>query len=155
MGLCAALMSSCSGNTCYSESREVSPEGWSMDSALCFPVTFTPEILDETEDFQVNIMVRNDDRYAWQNLWLFIDRVAADSVAVRDTMEIFLSDNSGRWIGSGVGSLHTLSEVYIDTLHVDKPGEYVFGVKHGMRVENLDGICNIGLTVEKISHQKQ
>lgn len=153
LGLCAALLVSCSGDTCYSESREVSPDGWNMDSVLRFPVMFTPEILDETDDFRVNLMVRNDDGYAWQNLWLFIGRMGADSVAVRDTVEIFLSDNSGRWIGSGVGSLHTLSEVYIDTLHVDRPGEYLFEVRHGMRMENLDGICNIGLSVEKIAHQ--
>lgn len=153
LGLCATLLVSCSGDTCYSESREVSPDGWSMDSVLRFPVMFTPEILDETDDFRVNLMVRNDDGYAWQNLWLFIDRMGTDSVAVRDTVEIFLSDNSGRWIGSGVGSLHTLSEVYIDTLHVGRPGEYLFEVRHGMRMENFDGICNIGLSVEKIAHQ--
>ena len=96
------VLTSCSTGSIYQESISVPTEGWEIDSTAQFQV----EIVDASVPYDIEILTRNTSTYGYQNLWLFIDEQLPDGSNKRDTMEIYLADNRGRWLGSGMGSLY-------------------------------------------------
>lgn len=142
--LVALLLASCVDRAVvFDNSVAVNLFNWSCDSAVQFDV----EILDTTQTYQMGIRVRNQGDYAYQNLWLFVEQISPDSTVVNDTVQFFLADEYGRWLGSGVSSLHSNLYLYQDSLGFENSGTYTYRIKHGMRHEALSGIKDIGLKV--------
>ncbi len=135
----------CTRKSVYNEFIAMPPQGWNMDSLAVFRVEVTkPDV-----PHNLFIQVRNESRYPNSNLWLFIDVVSPDGHLQRDTLECQLADINGRWLGDGWGTLYTLQCPYRMNTKFATGGTYVFRVAHGMRHEDLQGITNIGLRVEK------
>lgn len=106
------------------------------------------EIEDNTIPYNLSLEIRNNNRYPYQNLWLFCVEEQPVGPVRRDTFECMLADEYGKWKGSGI-SIHHLS-VPIRTKHIfPHKGRYVFSVRQGMREEKLKGIEEIGLHIEK------
>lgn len=140
--LCVA----CSSRRIYTESVEVPAEGWAMDSALCFNIT--------VENTQVAtewiVFVRHTVDYAYQNFWLFLDLQAPDGSVVSDTVECYLADHRGRWLGNGWGALREMPILWKQSKDSLQAGAYTLKVRHGMRTEVLDDVKAIGLELKKI-----
>jgi gliding motility-associated lipoprotein GldH len=102
---------------------------------------------DSVAAYDVQLTVRHTNRYAYQNLWLFVD-VKQDSVLLRrDTIEAMVANERGEWLGSGV-SKYTLPLLYLENVLLQS-GEYEVVVQQGMREEVLRGITDLGLKVIK------
>lgn len=150
--LCAIIslaFISCDRNAVYSEVRDVDEDGWNKDSVVEF--TYNAEDIDADDYFTVSLLVRHSGTYPNQNLWLFVDKIMPDSTCVKDTTELFLADDFGRWRGSGIGSLYTMESVLTDSVKFDKAGKYIYRVRHGMRYDELNGICNIGVLIRRMT----
>ena len=90
--------------------------------------------------------------YQYSNLWLFVDCQTPDSIVVTDTVQYFLCDDYGKWIGkSSIGSLYTTTFLYQDSVKYSKPGSYKYSISQAMRHDILYGIANIGLKVVSIT----
>lgn len=138
------LFSSCvDRGVVFDESKSIEPFGWSADSVVSFEV----EIADTMQLYTIGARVRNLGNYQFQNLWLFVEELAPDSTVICDTVQFFLADNFGRWYGSGIGSLYSNLYLYRDSVHYSNPGVYTYTLRHGMRVDELSGINDIGLKV--------
>lgn len=138
------VLTSCSTGSIYQESISVPTEGWEIDSTAQFQV----EIVDASVPYDIEILTRNTSTYGYQNLWLFIDEQLPDGSNKRDTMEIYLADNRGRWLGSGMGSLYQLSTPFKQEYYFPGEGNYTFTIVQGMRQESLKGISDVGLRVK-------
>lgn len=136
-------MVACNANTLYDGSVRVANPTWHVDSVARFEIA----IEDTTLDYQSGILIRNSGDYAYQNLWLFIIEIAPDSTITCDTIQYFLADNYGRWLGSGIGSLYTNVYYYKEDLHYSKEGVYTYEIRQGMRDEELKGITNVGVQI--------
>ena len=136
-------MMACNTNTLYDNSMRVGNPAWHADSIARFEVA----IEDTTLDYQSGILIRNSGDYAYQNLWLFVTEIAPDSTITCDTIEYYLADNYGRWLGSGIGSLYTNIYYYKEDLHYSQEGVYTYEIRQGMREEELKGITNIGVQI--------
>ena len=139
----AIVMVACNSDIVYDGSVRVANPTWHADSVARFEIT----IEDTTSDYQSGILIRNSGDYAYQNLWLFITEIAPDSTITCDTIQYFLADNYGRWLGSGIGSLYTNIYYYKEDLHYSKEGVYTYEIRQGMRDEELKGITNIGMQI--------
>lgn len=140
-----ALLASCSKQSVYNEYKELPASGWSKDSTACFNVPIT----DTQQDYRVLVNVRNRGDYQTQNLWLFVSYQAPDKSIKKDTLECYLADNKGKWLGSGFGSMYDMPVLYIKNMKFAKAGNYKFCIKHGMRDSSLVGINDIGLEIQK------
>ena len=136
-------MVACNDNTIYSGSEHIPEDGWRIDSAY----TFSFDITDTTKTYQVELMVRNTPSYQYQNLWLFIKQVPPSFASINDTTQLFLADDFGKWVGSGIGSIYSAEYIYQDSLHFSQVGTYQYIIRHGMRTDSLMGIHDIGLSV--------
>ena len=140
------LFVACTSNDVYFQYKSVTPKGWSKDSLLTFDINIT----DTTSAYDVYVNVRNRGEYPYQNLWLFLSKTAPDSIQTKDSIECYLADQHGKWLGSGIGSVMEMPVLYRQNVHFKKAGIYKYKIVHGMRDSILVGINDIGMRVEKI-----
>lgn len=131
---------SCSDGTVYSEAKETNPAAW----AIADEVQFEADI--DAGTYRMDLLVRSNEQYAFQNLWLFVDTKIGNTLMKTDTIEGYLSDNFGRRTGQGIGSKRTNMFVVSDSV-VLADTTYRFTVRHGMRTDQLIGITDIGIVI--------
>jgi gliding motility-associated lipoprotein GldH len=141
------LISSCQNNDVFFNYKSIPLQGWSKDSVYTFNVV----VSDVSKAYNVYINVRNRGEYPHQNLWLFIHKISPDSIVSKDTINFYLADQRGKWLGSGVGASFEMPVIYQRNFHFPKTGKYSFGIVQGMRDSVLIGINDIGLRVEKVN----
>ena len=143
LAIISLLFIACQHNVVYTEFKSIPNKGWHSDSAIHFDAVLT----DSLSDYTVTMTMRHTDRYAYQNLWLFVDIVQDSLLLRRDTVNAMLADNQGKWYGSGV-FVKELEMVYLNNI-VLPLGEYQIVLQQAMRTEMLNGISDIGLKIIK------
>jgi gliding motility-associated lipoprotein GldH len=150
MAVLLPIMVSCGPDVVYEEYVTIPEGGWSKDSMASFMV----DIKDVDVYYDIYINVRNRSDYPNSNIWLFLEVTAPEGTKVRDTLNIFLANPHGEWLGSGWGDLYHVKYLYHNQpVKFAKAGEYIFDIIQGMRYDELEGIYNIGLTIEKSRNQ--
>ena len=140
------VLMACNRRDVYFQYANVNPTGWSKDSLYGFDV----EITDTLAHYNVYVNVRNNGTYPYQNLWVFLSKTAPDKEVERDSIEFYLTDKRGKWLGSGLGSVHHMPVLYQQNVTFPKAGIYHFSLVQGMRDSLLAGINDIGIRVEKL-----
>lgn len=135
---------SCDTSRVYEEWADIPTQGWHKDS-LCY---FNIDISDTLSEHNLIIGIRNENNYAYQNLWLFITSEAPAGQSVTDTLQYDLANTSGKWYGSGWGSLYTSMNYFKPDVRFAQSGRYRVTIGQGMREEQLKGIRSIGFRVE-------
>ena len=139
----------CNTNEVYFKYKAIDVKGWSKDSLYTFDIPIT----DTLATYNVYVNVRNIGDYPYQNLWLFLNKMSPDSVQVNDSIECYLADNRGKWLGKGVGSIFEMPVLYQQKVHFKNAGVYQYKIVHGMRDTILLGINDIGMRVEKMENR--
>lgn len=146
--LCAAAsfaLLACSQGVIFDEYESLTKEGWDKDSLA----VFRADVEDSVGLYNIWVQVRNDNDYAFSNLWLFIDVISPDGFSRRDTLECILARPDGTWIGAGWGSLYSTRCPYKAMVRFSKPGPYTFRLTQGMRADCLAGIHDVGLLIQE------
>jgi gliding motility-associated lipoprotein GldH len=142
--IAACFCLSCSNGAVYDRYQPVSGKVWNKQSEYYFKF----EIKDRSIPYNISLQIRNNDRYAYRNLWLICKEQQPGDVLLNDTIECMLADEFGKWKSSGITLFQhrfALREHYLfpDT------GRYTISLRHGMRDDNLTGIEDVGLSIEK------
>ncbi len=132
----AALFFSCSDRVVYSEALTLPRTGWHADSVL----TYSFDIQDTAAYYDVLLYVRHTQQYPYQNMWLFVGS---------DTIEFYLADQRGRWLGNGWGELREMPVIYQHNIRFPRSGEYVYTIQQAMRDTVLTGVSDVGITIRK------
>lgn len=136
------LLVGCQGDIVYTAFKTLPNTGWESDSSLCYQ----PVIVDSILNCQMLITIRHTDAYPYQNLWLFVD-IQKDSIPVtRDTIECYMANERGEWLGGGL-SIHELPLLYNDNYQFARIGEYQISITQGMREDTLIGIKEVGVKI--------
>ncbi|MEN8118269.1 MAG: gliding motility lipoprotein GldH [Bacteroidota bacterium] len=144
-GFIVVIFFACDVNRVFEDYRPVPDGKWHKDSLMVFNIPVT----DTVQNNNLYVNIRNDVKYSYSNLWLFIEIIQPGGTAVKDTFEMVLADSSGKWLGEGFGGLKTRQAVYRRNVFFPASGDYTVNVQHGMREEVLDGISDVGFRVEK------
>lgn len=136
----------CTGNDVFFNYKTIPSTGWSKDSVYNFDIP----IKDISASYNLYVNVRNRGEYPYQNLWLFMSKMTPDSLQTNDSIECYLADNRGKWLGSGIGSVLEMPVLYQQNVRFNKAGMYHYKIVHGMRDSILIGINDIGMRVEKV-----
>jgi gliding motility-associated lipoprotein GldH len=139
------VFASCMPKKEFEAYKTLDTDGWDKDSLVVFPV----ELNDTTGSHNLYLNVRNSSNYGFSNLWLFISIKAPDGRVVTDTLQFWLADTSGKWLGSGIGDLFDNQFLYKENIFFPIPGTYEFSVQQGMRANKLKGIRDIGISIKK------
>lgn len=143
------VLGSCGGNDVFYQYETVPANGWHQDTAIHFNVNIT----DTLSHYNVYVNVRNRGEYPHQNLWLFIEQQSPDSTLFVDSINFYLADQRGKWLGSGVGSVYEMPVLYRQNIQFPDSGNYSFSFRQGMRDSVLTGLNDLGLRIEKVSQK--
>jgi gliding motility-associated lipoprotein GldH len=121
-------------------------ETWKLMDMASFNVSIT----DTLHGNNVFFTIRNGSSYPFRNIYLFASTTSPDGKKITDTLQYNLADEKGKWYGRGFGDIHELNLPYKSNVFFPLKGTYVFKIQHGMRTENLNGVYDFGLRIEKI-----
>jgi gliding motility-associated lipoprotein GldH len=135
--------------SCFGGSEEVymaSVDGvWKKNEAK--KIEF--EVKDSQIPKNIIFVVRNNNDYPYSNLFL-ISTIKGDKNKVLkiDTVNYILAKPNGEWLGSGFGATKEILFQYKVGYRFPANGKYRVEVKHGMRMNTLPGIEDLGVKLE-------
>lgn len=135
---------SCSHKTIYTEYHSMPANGWHMDSLQ----VFSWEITDTAATYDIILHIRHSERYRYQNMWLFIDNELTET-AVKDTIEFYLADDRGYWLGNNHSGFIEMPVIYEQGYTFDSIGRYSLRLQQGMRDSVLGAILDVGVEIQK------
>ena len=137
---------SCDPGRVYEKNIKI-PDGiWSQDHIVRFEV----EIEDTASAHNLYVNVRNTSLYPTSNLYIFIKTTAPSGNSVMDTLDVILADDRGKWLGSGLGDIWDLQQLYKANIRFAQKGIYTFEYQQAMRPARLPFILDVGLRVERV-----
>lgn len=140
------LLVSCTTIDLYEKITPVPNHEWSSS----FLPRFRFEIKDTLADYQLYLILRHNDKYNYNNIWLNVFIKGPDSTVQKFQIEKLLATNSSGWLGSGMDDIydHRLP-LTSNPIRLSKPGEYIFTIQQIMREDPLNHIMDVGLRIEK------
>jgi gliding motility-associated lipoprotein GldH len=141
------VLFACQKKSVFSDYKALKGSKWHQDSILRFDLT----VPDSTKIYNLFLNVRNEGRYPYSNLWLFVRIIPPTGQVINDTIELTLANPEGKWLGYGLGDLYDMKYPYKQTTFFPNAGYYRFEVRHGMRTEDgiLKGIHDFGITLDR------
>lgn len=140
------LFSSCDDNRLYDENRDINDGVWDIKDKL----TFDFEIPDTITKYNFYFNVRNSDDYPYSNIYVFFKTSFPNGKSSVDTVEFPLADDNGRWYGKGQGDVHDCRLVFRQGVRFPLAGKYHMEVEQAMRMEQLPGVLNAGIRIERV-----
>ncbi|MCW5899732.1 MAG: gliding motility lipoprotein GldH [Flavobacteriales bacterium] len=148
-GLLVLLLASCGDRILYQADVPIPGGAWHRD----LKPEFAFEANDTIARHDLYIDVRHTGEYPFSSLFLFVDLDGPGDRHLRDTVECLLADHTGRWYGKGTGFVfadrYRAHVLYKLGNRFPAAGRYTIRLEQAMRTENLDGVLDVGITVER------
>lgn len=139
------IFNSCQPENIHFEEVARVDNSWEKDDVKAF---FMP-VEQKGSNYNFYLIVRNNNQYPYRNIYLFTKLKSPKGEVLIDTLEYQLADPAGKWLGYGMGEIKQNTLVYKENISLQDTGIYQFQVIHAMREDNLKGIEDISLMVEK------
>lgn len=139
----------CQQEYIYNQFLAIPVDGWHQDSIL----NYETNVENTSATYDMYISIRHNRTYPYQNLWLFFAEWQGDTLLQCDTIECFLADEFGRWIGNGM-TTYQLQFPLAKQQRFQQTGTYQFTIQQAMRTEYLKGIQDVGLTIQYHNEQE-
>lgn len=149
--LLVLVCTACQKKNFYSEIKPVSHEVWATNK----PLTFTVDVKDSSQFFNMYFNVRNTVDFETQNLYVFMKTQFPDGHCEQDTLGFILCDKFGEWTGKGQGRIKDNKFLFQPKMRFPRSGKYKFTVTQAMRTDKLKGISDFGITLENFKEPKK
>lgn len=150
--LTIVLLASCDSSIVKSEYRATTSGNWEKDAIIAFKLSE----LDSLQPYNVFINLRNDENYAYSNIFLIAELGYPDGSSVKDTLEYEMTLPDGEWLGKGNGSIKENKLWYKENIVFPIKGVYNLKISQAMRkngkvegIVDLEGITDVGYQIEK------
>jgi len=112
--------------------------------------SFQFEVKDTVASYNIYVVIRHEDAFHFNNLWLNIITTAPSEKSNTQKVNLQLANNATGWLGSGMDDVfdHRI-RITKSPIHLKK-GVYQFSLQQIMREDPLPSILNAGIRVEKI-----
>ncbi len=141
------LLTACNSNMIYTDSVAMPRQTWSLSDI----VDFTAPVNDTTSTSDVYFTIRTGSEYPYRNIFLFVTTTSPDGNKMTDTLEYYLADEKGNWFGKGSGDVRELNLPYRSRVFFPRKGSYNFSIRHGMRIGDLKGVYDLGISIRKFN----
>ena len=111
--------------------------------------SFTFEITDTVSLYNLFLVLRHEDAYRYNNIWVVLT-VKGPTEVVTIRREFILGNNKKGWLGSGMDDIFEHRISFNDKPAPLHKGKYTFTLQQDMREDPLDHIVNAGIRVEKV-----
>lgn len=137
---------SCDSSMVFEKNKEIGKSGWNKSDIA----KFNAEINDNTIPYNFYINIRNTNDYQFSNVFLFVKTLYPDGKISVDTVECYLADLDGKWLGKSSGRVIDNRILFKKNVKFPEKGMYSFEFEQAMRVDMLEGIEDFGIRIEKV-----
>lgn len=138
-------LSSCDRSVVYEENVKMPENRWEEANV----VHLETEIRDTVSPHNIYINVRNAGGYQFSNLYVFFSTTTPKGSVERDTVELTLADERGKWLGEGMGDIWDNRILFKRDFRFPESGVYKFDLQQAMRLSTLPQIMDAGIRIEK------
>lgn len=138
-------LTSCDDTVVFEENRSFEKGVWNYHEPAIF--IFDVEDTVSRNDFFINL--RNGDAYPFMNAFLFVRMDFPNGRTSIDTLECFLADQAGRWLGTGLGDIYDNRFLFKQQKAFPISGQYRIEIRQAMRVDDLPEIYDVGLRIAR------
>ncbi len=140
---CSLFLGSCTTIDLYEKDVTIPHFKWESS----FKPEFTFTIKDTTVQYQLFLVVRHNEKYNYNNLWINLYSQPPGDTLHKAPFELVLATNE-KWLGSGMDDIYE-HRIKLTDPQRWKAGVYHFKIEQIMREDPLENIMNVGLRVEK------
>lgn len=143
------MLFACDSTAVYKQTADIKDSKWLIKDVP----SFTFEIKDETQAYNIYYVVRNTISYPYYNLYLnrrLIDATTKKPLSIRMEEITLFDGKSGKPLGNGIGDIfdHRVISSTFSNYKFPKKGKYTLQVEQYMRQNPLVGIVSIGIVIE-------
>jgi gliding motility-associated lipoprotein GldH len=149
--LVVVCFTSCDSKRVYDSYVSVSNQSWEKENTISFSFSINDTI--KQRDLFINI--RNNNTYAFSNLFLITKLNFPNGKKIVDTLEYEMTDVSGRFLGAGFTEIKENKLFYKENVVFPNSGDYKVSVSQAMRkngetegLKALEGITEVGFRIE-------
>ncbi len=139
------MLFACDGNRVFEEYKSMDKAAWNANDIAKFNVQISDK--EQLYNYYINIRVLND--YAYANMFLFMKTLYPGGKISVDTVECFLADVDGRWLGNRSGNSIDNRILLRKQMKFEEAGLYSFEFEQAMRDSLLLGVEDFGIRIEK------
>ena len=137
------LLFSCTSIDLYEKDVPVPHFKWNSS----FQPAFTFVIKDTTAPYQLFFVIRHNEKYNYNNIWINLYSQPPGDSMHKASFELPLATND-KWLGTGMDDIYEHRIQLTDPQYL-KAGTYHFRIEQIMREDPLDNVLDVGLRVEK------
>jgi gliding motility-associated lipoprotein GldH len=144
------LLSSCTTVDLYEKTVTIPGHSWKSS----FKPSFTFSIKDTSSTYELYVIVRHNDKYSFNNLYLNLYYKAPGQPENKVTLDLPLATNEKGWLASGMDDIyeHRIDinkELVNSNFSLRRSGDYTFTLEQIMREDPLNNMLNMGIRLEK------
>ena len=143
------LLAACTPIDLYEHVVAIPGQAWQSS----FKPSFTFDIKDTTADYRLFLILRHNNKYNYNNIWLNVYRKKPDGTVSKVPYELQLATNEKGWLAEGMDDLYThripLTPPANDSFYFHEKGPYTFTIEQIMREDPLQNVLNVGLRIER------
>lgn len=146
--LLCVLVAGCLPAPYYQGQDPIPQNAWNYN----YKPSFTFDITDTNARYQPYFIIRHTQGYPYNNIWMWIYvKTPGDSIAKKARINITLAEQSGKWLGRGMGEIYEqrMKVSLGDSINFRRPGTYKISLEQNMRVNPLPDVLNVGFRLEK------
>ena len=140
------ILCACDPDMVYDNFQTTGNREWSWEDKKIFNV----EIPDSTKSYNIILNIRHTKEYPKSNLFVFIATRSPNGQAIKDTVEVQIADERGKWLGEGFGDIKLVSRMYRKRVMFRNTGTYEFTIEQGMRLPAIP-VTDVGLRIEEFN----
>lgn len=140
--LCIFLLS-CTAIDLYERDVAIPNFKWKSN----FEPEFSFTIKDTTVPYQLFLVLRHNDQYNYNNIWINLYSQPPHDTLHKAAFELPLATNE-KWLATGMDDIYEHRIKLTDPQYL-KAGVYHFKVEQIMREDPLENVLDVGLRVEK------
>ncbi len=135
----------CDGDAVFEKNIKLDDNRWYQENVI----KLEAEIKDSISPMNLYVNVRNASGYQFRNLFVFLTTTTPENAKSRDTLELILADDAGKWLGEGMGDIWDNRILFKKNFQFPSTGKYTFELEQAMRVDPLPQIMDAGIRIEK------
>ena len=143
------MLTACNRIDLYEKNVPIPKHAWQSS----FKPSFSFVINDTTVPYQVFIILRHNERYNYNNLWVNLYTLSPGSTTPQKVQyELPLATNEKGWLGTGMDDIYEHRIALTpptEKFYFKKAGKYTFTLEQIMREDPLQNVMNVGLRIEK------
>ena len=154
--LLALSLIACDKQGVFDTYKPISSKQWHKDSIVAFNIT-PPDTINP---YNLFVNLRNTNAYQFSNLFLIVEMQFPHGKIIKDTLEYYMAEPSGKLLGTGITDTKENKLWYKEGVVFKENGTYKVAIQHAMRergkvngVVDLEGITDVGFRIEHILKQ--